>query len=63
MQFIERSKKTFPKLPEVFRLKSEKYERIFSFLKPCFCQKVLSGSLNANLATIPQVFQQKSKAF
>ena len=31
MQFRERSQKLFANVPKVFRLKSEKYEEIFSF--------------------------------
>ena len=63
MQFRERSQKNFANVPKVFRLKSEKYQSIFLFLNPCFCQKVPLGSSNAKLAFIPQFFLQNSKTF
>ena len=39
MQFRERSQKDFANVPKVFRLKSEKYQSIFLFLKPFFVKK------------------------
>ena len=61
MQFRERSKKDFANNPKVFRLKSEKYQSIFLFLQPCFCQKVLLGSSNAKFGNYAAFFSTKVK--
>ena len=59
MQFGERSQKYFANVPKVFRLKSEKYQSIFLFLNPCFCQKVPLGSSNAKFGNYAAFFSTK----
>ena len=61
MQFRERSQKDFANVPKVLRLKSEKYQSIFLFLKPCFCQKVPLGSSNAKFGNCAGLFSTKVK--
>ena len=59
MQLRERSQKYFANVPKVFRLKSEKYQSIFLFLKPYFCQKVPLGSSNAKFGNNAAFFSTK----
>ena len=61
MQVRVRSEKKFCPRPKVFRSKSEKDKNISASLKLCSHQKVLLGSSNANLATLPQFFSAKVK--
>ena len=59
MQLRKRSQKDFANVPKVFCLKSEKYQSLFLFLKPYFCQKVPMGSSNAKFDNYASFFSTK----
>ena len=61
MHLRERSQKDFANVPKVFLLKAEKYQSIFLFLKPCFCQKVPLGISNAKFGNHAAFVSTKAK--